>query len=248
MTSLLDSLLAPLAKLLVARGILFPEMAERLKAHYVDAAPGLGTKKITDSRLSVLTGLQRRDIVRLRNAPPPEERVNHLSTLVARWQTDARYKGAPLRRRGDAPSFEALANEIRKDIHPRTMLDTLIASGTVAVSDDGETATLLRSSYQPLAGSEDQLAYLADSIGDHFQVAIDNVLGTGPARFERSVHYSGLTKDQITALEKRHEEGQMALFQELSQLAAQMKAEAGAGADSRFRAGAYFHAAEDLNK
>ena len=66
MHELLDTLLAPFARLLVARGVLFPDLSERLKAHYVEAAKGLTQGKLTDSRLSVLTGLQRRDIARLK--------------------------------------------------------------------------------------------------------------------------------------------------------------------------------------
>jgi hypothetical protein len=245
--TILDSLFAPLARLLVARGVLFSDFAERMRAHYVAAAEAQGEGKATDSRLSLLTGLQRREVTRLRGFVPRDERPNHLARLVALWQTDPAWapEGTPLPlpRNGPAPSFEALAWSVRRDVHPRTMLDALTASGTVALTEDG-SVQLLRGSYQPLAGSEDQLAYLARNLGDHLATATDNVLGRTPPQFERAVHYGGLTEAQVAELEAAHAEGQMALFQNLSRRAAAMKA-AGPGGDSRFRAGAYFHQSKD---
>ena len=245
---ILDSLFAPLARLLVARGVLFPDFAERMRAHYIAAAEAqAGAGKATDSRLSVQTGLQRREVTRLRGFVPRDERPNHLSRLVALWQTDPAWlrdgSPLPLPRNGPAPSFEALAWSVRRDVHPRTMLDALTASGTVALSEDGSEVLLVRASYQPLAGSEDQLAYLARNLGDHLGTATDNVLGGKPPQFERAVHYTGLAEAQVQALAEAHAEGQMALFQDLSRRAAAMKA-AGPGGDRRFRAGAYFHQTE----
>lgn len=238
MLDILDTLLAPLARLMVARGVLFPDLVERLKIHYVDAAATQTDGKITDSRLSVMTGLQRRDIVRLREAPPRDTRPNHLSTLIARWRTDPSYNSQPLPKTGPHPSFEALARDIRRDVHPRTMLDTLLAAGTVTQGDD--RITLAQTSYQPLAGSRDQLEYLTHNLGDHMHAATDNVLGHQPPHFERAVHYSGLTQAQVTQLEAAHHDAQMHVFETLSTKAAAMKALREDGARYRFRAGAYF--------
>lgn len=244
MLNLLDPLLSAFARLTVARGILFPDLMERLKHHYIDAATDLTTGKITDSRLSVLTGLQRRDIVRLRELPHPEQAPNHLARLVALWQTEPAYNtaGTPnvLAKNGDAPSFEALARIVRRDVHPRTMLDTLQATGTVKITDD-QTVQLLQTSYQPLAGSEDQLAYLANNAGDHLNAATDNVLGQTPPHFERAVHYTQLSADQIVELKAEFDAGQMALLERLSQKAAGMKKLPSEGTQDRFRAGGYFY-------
>ena len=245
MLTILDSLFAPLARLLLARGVVFPDFAERMRAHYIAAAEAQAGKT-TDSRLSVLTGLQRREVTRLRGFVPRDVRPNPLARLVALWHTDPDWAPdgtpLPLPRNGPAPSFEALAWSVRRDVHPRTMLDALTASGTVAVTE-GEVR-LARASYQPLAGSEDQLAYLARNLGDHLGTATGNVLGAGPPQFERAVHYGELTGAQVRELAEAHAEGQMALFEGLSQRAALMKRE-GPGGDRRFRAGAYFHETGD---
>ena len=218
MLQLLDPLLSALARLLVARGVLFPDLAERLKAHYV-AAASKAAGKVTDSRLSVMTGLQRRDVARLREHPPRAERTGHLTNLVTLWRDDPDYAGRALPRSGDAPSFDALARRIRQDVHPRTMLDALEAAGTVEV-DAQDLVHLRQQSYQPLKGSDDQLTYLAHNVGDHIAAAADNVLGRTPPHFERAVHYTGLTTAQVAALRAAHHDGQMALFEVLVKQAA----------------------------
>ncbi len=249
MKDLLDTLLAPLARLLVARGILFPDLAERLKMHYVEAAKSQTEGKITDSRLSVLTGLQRRDITRIRAVEHKESRPNHLARLIALWQTEPAYqadgRARDLPKNGAAPSFEALAREVRRDVHPRTMLDTLLATGTVTLVAETQTIRLAQTSYQPLAGSEDQLAYLTQNLGDHMDAATENVLGQNPPHFERAVHYTELTEAQIAELEAHHRKAQMAVFEEVSRKAAAFK-KAGRGTH-RFRAGGYFYRTKEEN-
>ncbi|WP_457650674.1 DUF6502 family protein [Profundibacter sp.] len=245
MINLLDPLYAAFARLIVARGILFPEFVERMKLHYVNAARQMAKGKITDSRLSVLTGLQRRDIARLRDFRPKPSKPTHLSRLVALWQTEATYApdGKPqvLPKNGPAPSFEALARNVRRDVHARTMLDTLVETGTVEVNDTDQTVRLRQPSYQPLAGSEDQLTYLANNIGDHLNAATDNVLGYQPPHFERAVHYTHLTPAQVAELKAEFDTGQMALLERLGQKAAAMKKLSSGDAQDRFRAGGYFY-------
>lgn len=246
-----DTLLAPLARLLVARGILFPELTERLKAHYVNAAKTIADGKVTDSRLSVLTGLQRRDITRLRGIDQKVRRPNHLARLVALWLTQPEYQAAgramELPKNGAEPSFEALARMVRKDVHPRTMLDTLLATQTIAFDIETQMVKLLKTSYQPLSGSEDQLAYLAQNLGDHMSAATLNVTSDDPPFFERAVHYSNLTASQVSLLENDYRAGQMALFEEISQKAARMQKSSEEPDRFRFRAGGYFYHEKDAS-
>nr|WP_097806458.1 DUF6502 family protein [Pelagimonas varians] len=243
-----DSLLAALARLMVARGVPFFELSERLKGHYVRAAQVQSADKTTDSRLSVMTGLQRRDIARLRAFEAKPARKNPLSKLVAMWQTHAEYcieRGPkPLPRNGPAPSFESLARNVRQDVHPRTMLDTLEAAGTVSIGEDGHI-TLQQKAYVPLRGSDEQLTYLSDNTGDHVLAACENVQGARPAHFERAVHYTGLTPSQVATLAADFEVGQMAVLADINAKANAMKSKAPDRADQRFRAGAYFYTSKD---
>ncbi len=246
MIDLLQNLLAPIARLLVARGVLFPEFVEAMKGQYLAAAHARARAedhKATDSRLALLTGLQRRDIKRLKDTPEARPKPAALSRLVSLWQTDPRFSQQgvplPLPRTAPEPSFDTLAREIRRDVHSRTLLDSLVDAGTVRV--EGGIVTLEHRSYQPLAGSEDQIAYLAANAGDHLMAAVDNVLDQ-PRHFERAVHYERLTAEQVAELDAEYRKAQMEILQTLSQKAAAMKKqETGV---HRFRAGGYtFHTA-----
>ena len=64
--------------------------------------------------------------------------------VFAHWRSDKRYRkrgGAPrtLPRVGPAPSFESLAQEVTRDVHPRALLEELLRL-KLAVLD--ATATL----------------------------------------------------------------------------------------------------------
>src|SRR5258706_10102062 len=69
----LRHLLRPLVRLLVARGVTYPMLAELLKETYIDVADRdfrLDAKPATDSRLSLLSGGHRKDVRRLRGHVP----------------------------------------------------------------------------------------------------------------------------------------------------------------------------------
>ena len=251
MTDHLDPLLAAMSDLMVARGIPFPELSERLKAHMVVAALSRAGGKTTDSRLSVMTGLQRRDIARLRAFEAKAPRPTPMTRLISLWCTDPHYApgGAPrpIPRTGDSPSFDHLARRVRQDIHPRTLLDTLSDEGIVSIRDD--QVHLLKDAYIPRGGSDDQLAYLAANAGDHLRAATANVEGADPPFLDRALHYSGLTQTQARQLQAVYAKGVMALLEDLRRSAESMKDEnAGPQNDAAFRVrlGAYgYHHSED---
>lgn len=240
MFDILDALLGPVARLFLARKIAFADLAERLKGHYVQAALAEESIKATDSRLSVVTGLSRREIARLRAFEVRPPKPNPLTRLVALWQTHADYSNEAgamvLQRAGPSPSFETLARLVLQDVHPRTLLDTLVVAGTVRIED--EAVHLLQTAYVPATGSPEQLAYLAENVGDHLSAATDNVFADTPKHFERALQVTGLSRTQIETLAKQHHAGQMALLENLQAQAEKMKKQ-GEGA-YRVRIGAFF--------
>lgn len=235
MNFMLDKLLFPIARLCVARGFSYGAVAERLKLQFVRAAEAEIAGKATDSRISVMTGLQRRDIVRLRAAQqdiaPP---INHLSRLVARWVAQG---GAPL----DRKAFETLAQDIRRDVHPATMRAQLQDAGTVTV--EGDMVTLQTTSYQPLPGSDAQMDYLARNGGDFLTAATENVLQNPAPFFERAVHYNHLSEAATQTLEAEYRAAQMHVLEQINTRAAALQTSD--PGQTRFRAGGYFYKETD---
>ncbi|MGV6839789.1 MAG: DUF6502 family protein [Planktomarina sp.] len=238
----LHPFLMTLARLLMSQSLRFPEFSEMMKKAYVDAAAD-EVDKVTDSALSLNTGLQRRDVARLRKMDAPQTQgSNPLSRIVALWLSDERFAGRDLPKQGEN-SFDTLARDIGKDIHPRTVLDALEKAGTVRIVDD--YVHLLVPSFQPSVGSAEQMAYLTANLGDHLAAAVGNTQGA--QFFERAVHYDGLTEAQVQKLHEAYSALQMDVLQKINQQAADMQRETDGRGAMRFRAGGYFWQ-EDTSK
>lgn len=218
-------LLRPLVKLLIGRGIGFPFMAEMLKGLYVEVADQhftLSNKPQTDSRISLLTGLHRKDVKRLRaeTAAPIRTKAAPLTAqLIAHWTGDSRYhltpgKPVPLERlakNNPNQSFEQLVTEVNKDIRPRAVLDEWLRQG-IARLDKDDQVHLLIDAFIPQAGLDEKFYYFGRNLHDHVATGVNNLLGEHPPLLERNVYYDRLTPASVDALTKlAREQGMQAL-------------------------------------
>ena len=115
----LARLLRPLVRLCIRGGMTFPALAQLLRELFVNVAEhdfALEGKEQTDSRVSLLTGIHRKEVARLRGAGAPVHEVpttlSRTSAIIARWLaapefTDAKGEPLPLPRTAedDAPSL-----------------------------------------------------------------------------------------------------------------------------------------------
>jgi hypothetical protein len=204
---------APLVRWLLRNGVNYVALAQALKTVFLQEArvelERTGAKS-TDSALSVLSGLHRKDVRALAEEEAPSESftLTPVSKLFTRWVTHPTYReGADaansvverLSRSGPAPSFESLAREISNDVHPRTLLEELVRLGLVTV--EGEWVVLAAKSFTPTPGDRKAMAIVTANAADHLNAAVHN-LTTGPdARFlEQSVFASGLTEEAVLEL------------------------------------------------
>ena len=235
LTDALLCALRPLARLAIARRVTFPAFAEIAKGAFMAAAERdfpLEGARVTDSRLSLLTGLQRRDVKRLRGGEAPDPGMGPVPRLLAAWAAEG---GAPK----DAEAFAALAASISRDLHPRTLRDELIRDG--AAEADGDVLRLRSAAWVP----EDEgarLAYLGANLGDHGAAAAANLLA-GAGHLERAVHYNRLSAESATALAREAHERLEPVLAEINALARERQAAdaalPAAARTHRFRAGAY---------
>ncbi|HEX9079092.1 MAG TPA: DUF6502 family protein [Desulfuromonadaceae bacterium] len=210
LTGALSRLLVPLARLCLANGATFAAVEDLLKRAFIQEAdrlqPGAPRHGMV-SRISTATGISRREVARLTSSGAPERPTKPpLATEVfARWMTDPALRdqnGAPcpLRRQGPAPSFEALAQSITRDIHPRSMLDELIRLGMVRHDEPADLVTLARNDFVPSGDSRQLLGFLGDNVGDHLEGAVDNVVQGGRRHHEQAVFADELSAESVEAL------------------------------------------------
>jgi len=204
-------LLGPLARLAVARGLTFPAIKELLKQEFVraarDAQPGSGARDV--SRVATATGLTRREVTRLSAQQPPAlaDRPSPATQLFTRWQADRKLRdrrGKPrvLPRHGPAPSFEALALSITRDVHPRSLLDQLVRLGLATHDAKTDTVRLLEEAFVPRDDQARMVGFLGQNVGDHLAAGVANVLGDERRHFEQAVFADELSDASIAAAKK----------------------------------------------
>lgn len=250
-------LLRPLAKLLMAYGIDYPAFINLAKGVFVDVAardfPDDGVA-LTDSRVSLLSGVHRREVKRLReemarHAAPPAV-VSLGSLIVARWCADSRYldaHGQPaplprLARQGGEVSFERLVEGVNKDIRPRAVLDEWLRLG-VARLDEDDQVHLVEAAFVPAQGLDEKAFFFGKNIADHLAASSHNLLGGQPPALDRCVYYDGLTVDAVAELHAMSRELGMAALHQVNRRAMELQRR---DADSptalqRMTFGVYFH-------
>lgn len=245
--------LRPFVRLMLAKGVGYPQVAELFKEIFVSVADNefrIDGKAQTDSRISLLTGIHRKDVKRLRAQPEDEESVPESVSLgmrlVSAWgeppfaDEDGKPRPLPrLARRGGELSFDALVASVSKDIRARAVLDEWLRLGVVKL-DVEDCVTMDAAAFVPSQGFEEKAFYFAHNLHDHAAAAVNNVLGGAPF-VERSVHYDAVPADLIERLVRDAESGGMRLLHSLNRKAMAAPAAAETTA-KRFTFGIYFYA------
>lgn len=245
-------ILAPLARWLLRSGVAYPAFADRLKQVFVDAAAAelvRGGAPVTQSSLSVLSGVHRKDVRTLTAAEAPAAApapgVPLASQVYTRWLADPAYRlpdGAPRRlpRNGAAPSFDALSRGLSTDVHPRTVLAELLRLGVVEL--DGDEVVPRGNLFVPLAGQAELLALFAANTADHLAAAVHNLGGGEPRLLEQSVFADGLSASSAAQLGRLAREAwEKAFVMMVAQATERVDADRGRGGRHRMRFGAYYY-------
>ena len=261
----LECALKPLVRLMLARGITYIQLTEWLKHIFVETAVReftLPDKAINDSRISIITGVHRKDVKRLREImlinPMLVEpaNVNLSSKIVSTWLSNGLYMddGKPksiarLRKDGGDVSFEALAEVVTKDVRARAALDELERVGAVNI-DENDRVTLMTEAFIPTKGEDEKAYYLGLGVGDHTAAAVHNVLNCQPPSFDRVVHYKGLSLESIQDIEQLSRAQGSQLLQEINKKAEKLPSAADKSdiKSKRFTLGVYFYSEDDLSK
>ena len=213
-------LLKPLARLLLSSGVTYPAFAAALKRVFLQAAQDELAARgmpVTDSALTLLSGVHRRDVRTLLRSEPMATKANKAadaparaqlslaSEVVTRWLHDTRFKGTrgrsrTLPRGADADSFDSLVASISSDVRPRAVLDELKRLGATAEDEDG-SVRLLAGSFAPRQGFEEMSWLFADNLHDHLAAASANL--QGEANFlEQSVFVDEITEASAAQLQE----------------------------------------------
>ncbi|MEO8922981.1 MAG: DUF6502 family protein [Caldimonas sp.] len=254
--------LRPLVRLLVRHGVTYPAFAASLKRVFLDAAADeLGARGMaqTDSAMSLLSGVHRRDVRTLTRTPQRRGRATRgngaplslVGEVVARWLGDAAYQDRRRRPRTlQRAEFDTMVASVSSDVRGRAMLDELLRLGAVSEADDG--ISLLSSGFAPREGFAEMSELFAANLADHARAASANL--QGQANFlEQAMYLDRITPASVQRLQSA---ARKAWTRALPPVLAEAQACSDAdGADAkapgtgqRVRFGVYFYSTEGAER
>jgi hypothetical protein len=223
-------MLRPLARLMLAHGVKYNQLQELLKVVMVEIAADEVAGANMDraqSRISVATGLRRPEVKRLLEEPasPHTKGRSVIADVFGRWTADKRYRDGrgrlkPLPRLasvGGDDSFESLVRSIKKDVHPRAVLEDMLRQGLVALDTQGRVK-LIQIAFVPKDDLAEMLFHLGANVSAHLSTAVDNTLGQTPDSLEQSMLGEGMSERGVAEVEARARDEWRRLFKELGAL------------------------------
>lgn len=237
LVSAIRHLLRPLVRVMLARSLTYPFMANLLKSIYVEVAAeefGLQGKPQTDSRISLLSGVHRKDVKRLRPEAVREQTIPPAVSLSARlvklWASDPRHldetgRHRPLPRlisEGGAESFEALVSSVSKDIRSRVILDEWLRTGIASIDDEGRVCLNTEAFFKG-GGFDEKAYYFGQNLHDHLGAAGHNLLAASPDFLDRAVQATRLTPESVAELNALSREMGLHALKQVGKRAAELE-------------------------
>ena len=218
--------LRPLVRILLQNGVPYVKFADIAKWVYVDVASkefDLQGRKQSISRVAIITGFSRKEVVRVKAVPSPDdadpvEHYNRAARVISGWVRDYSMPDgavAHLPIEGDSPSFSELVKRYSGDMPMRAVLDELIRVGAVERLENGQVAVLSRA-YLPRVGDDEKFTILNTDVSDLI-ATIEHNLGSDPehAYFQRKVSYNNLPAEFIPQLRMDASKHAQALLEHL---------------------------------
>ena len=213
--SAIRRLLRPVIRQLVAYGIDYPVLDQMVRELFVEVAEkdfALPHKRPTDSRIALITGINRKEIARLRRlraseGPQVEVEDTALTRIIGRWiggppfsDTRGRPKSLPYEStNARKATFSRLVRDRGIDVPVRSILDELIRTGVVEMDDDGNV-NLIQEANVPSGDLEGKLTLLASDPGEVFSTIVHNVEEPETPWLQRKIVYDNIGSDALDEL------------------------------------------------
>lgn len=219
--------LSPLVRLMLRHGVSHAEFANWAKQAYVQEADvhfGLDGKSPTVSRTAIITGINRKEVKRLRELPTDVDtgvsKHNRAVRVVTGWLQDEEFlnsRGQPETLVFGEPhdSFNQLVKRFGGDVPARAMLDELVRVGTV--KNLNGKVSLQHKGYVPHQSESALLDLFATSATDLLTTLDHNLRlkGGDKSRLQMSVAYDDVTDEGRDAFQALSTEHALALLQQL---------------------------------
>jgi hypothetical protein len=201
-----------LSRWLVKSGIGHREFSDSMRCLFYNAAieelEQLDQKK-TDSAISLLSGLSRREISQIRQDCDGKyqplqpylgtTRISVPSRVIALWIHLGLSHIIPTS--GEKNSFESLVKQISTEKHPRAILSELIRLKLVV--ENGQHVFLQTQSFSPAPNQSTTKQIFSENVADHLAAGIVNLMEQQDAFLEQAVFADELTLESVQHLKQK---------------------------------------------
>ncbi|MHB8828514.1 MAG: DUF6502 family protein [Syntrophales bacterium] len=234
-------LLRPLVHMLLSNGISYHVFSDLARWVYVDVAFkefGIPRRKQTSSRVSVITGLSRKEVQKLRDLeiPVDEEahgRYNRATRVISGWIRDPLFlddDDNPVDLALDgAVSFSSLVKKYSGDMPVRAVLDELLNIGAVALQESGAVKLMTRA-YLPGDDKKAKLEILGADVADLIETINHNLDPENSVPFfQRKVSYDNIPAEFLEEFKAVSSKESQALLEKLDKWLANRDRDANPG-------------------
>jgi|688.fasta_scaffold159142_3 hypothetical protein len=201
---ILKRLLNSVVRVCLRYGYSIQELIEAAKATFILVSKSeIENKgeKCNISRLSVMSGLHRRDVMRiLDDAEGPQDSLSVVNRVIGQWCNDKRFckkRGQPrvLSYQGIQDEFSRLVQTISHDLHPGTVLFELKRREVVEEVKEG--VKLKSAVFESNRNHVDGLQMLAEDVDDLTRAVLENISNESVTHLHSKTEFDKIPIDKI---------------------------------------------------
>jgi hypothetical protein len=209
-----ERVLRPIVRLALERGLKYQDIDAVIRTLMMDEATrdhhARTGKRPSGSQLSVTTGINRKEVKRLTGeAEMADEKPAHEQSLASMvfmaWRVqadkDVSRQVLPITSTDSTVlSFERLASNTVKDVHPRSLLDELVRLRLV--SRENGLVRLIAKNFVPPGTSVELLELFSANADAHLAAAVSNLTGRANPFLEQSIWANGFGVEQCEEIQE----------------------------------------------
>lgn len=218
-----------LARMLLREGMGYAVYSELARSAFVDAASefDIEGRKLSDSRIAIMTGLSRKEVKRLKGKGgddffDDDSRHNRAVRVVTAWNREKKYrtkKGMPrvLPLIGESPNLSELVTEFSGGVPVRAVVDELSRVGAIVETRQGRWR-LENSAYIPKSSHETVMKILGTDVPLLIGTIDHNLdVPQQQKRFQRKVCYDNVAVEDAELFRRYASDESFKLLKKLDQ-------------------------------
>lgn len=203
-------MLRPVIRFCMRRMLSIQDLNESCKVVFIEVAAEEMLKrgeKVNISRLAIMTGMHRRDVMRIYRDKDVEDRQAGLVTrIIGQWQQDPNFSTKARKARvltidGENSEFNQLVRSVSQDLHPGTVMFELERTGAVKMVRNG--VKLVARTYIPINNPQEGFKLLARDAEDLMTAVEENIFNRQKIpNHHAQTEYDNIPVDQMDTIKK----------------------------------------------